>query len=79
MNAGAPTVTSKKKVQRMGHSQNRLEEKKGLPDWEAFRNFSDEVKRNYFFGCPGVAGAAGFGAAARGGADEDFAAPAFTG
>ena len=55
-------------------------EKKGLPDREAFRNLSDEAKRNYFFGCPGVAGAgAGFGADARGGADEDFAAPAFTG
>jgi len=85
MNAGAPTVTSKKRslckeCKGWGTRKNRWKQK-GLPDREAFRNFPDEAKRNYFFGWPGVAGAgaAGFGAAARGGADEDFAAPAFTG
>jgi hypothetical protein len=86
MNAGAPTVTSKKKGAFARNAKDGAlakidwRKQKGLPDREAFRNFPDEAKRNYFFGCPGVAGAgAGFGAAARGGADEDFAAPAFTG
>ena len=44
---------------------------------EAFENLLDGAKRDYCFGCAGVAGA-GLGAADLGGAD-DFAAPAFTG